>query len=83
MAGQTQQRLLVPIADTCADLGGVSRTTVYDLVNRGLLVKVNIGRRGFITAESLVAYVDRLSEAATMSGNTRQGTDEQPFGGAA
>ena len=32
-------------------LGGVSRTTVYDLVNHGELVKVNIGRRGFITAE--------------------------------
>jgi site-specific recombinase XerD len=45
-------------------LGGVSRTTVYDLVNRRELVKVNIGRRGFITGESLAAYVGRLSEAA-------------------
>jgi excisionase family DNA binding protein len=51
--------------DTCADLGGLSRTTVYELVKQGHLVKVNIGRRGFITAESLRAYVDRLSEAAT------------------
>ncbi|MDT5370199.1 MAG: hypothetical protein QOC62_4630 [Mycobacterium sp.] len=57
--------LLVPIPDACSELGGVSRTTVYDLVNRGELVKVNIGRRGFITAESLVGYVDRLSAAAT------------------
>ena len=59
-------QLLVPISDTCSRLGGVSRTTVYDLVNQGELVKVNIGRRGFITAESLTAYVDRLSEAASM-----------------
>ena len=44
-------QLLVPISDTCSRLGGVSRTTVYDLVNQGELVKVNIGRRGFITAE--------------------------------
>lgn len=58
-------QLLVPIPDTCSKLGGVSRTTIYDLVNRGELVKVNIGRRGFITGESLAAYVDRLSEAAT------------------
>jgi predicted DNA-binding transcriptional regulator AlpA len=64
MAEHTQ-RLLVPIPSACSVLGDVSRTTVYDLVNRGELVKVNIGRRGFITSESLAAYVDRLSEAAT------------------
>lgn len=58
-------RLLVPVPDTCAQLGGVSRTTVYELVKQRQLVKVNIGRRGFITAESLAAYVDRLSEAAS------------------
>ena len=62
---ETTQRLLVPIPDACAVLGNVSRTTVYDLVNQDELVKVNIGRRGFITAESLAAYVGRLSEAAT------------------
>jgi hypothetical protein len=59
------EQLLVPIPDTCQRLGGVSRTTVYDLVNRDELVKVNIGRRGFITAKSLAAYVERLSEAAS------------------
>ena len=58
-------QLLVPIPDTCSKLGGVSRTTIYALVNEGELVKVNIGRRGFITAESLAAYVDRLTEAAS------------------
>jgi hypothetical protein len=60
-----QEQLLIPIQRTCSALGDVSRTTVYDLVNRGELVKVNIGRRGFITAKSLAAYVDRISEAAT------------------
>ena len=58
-------RLLVPIPTVCTELGGVSRPTVYALVNRGELVKVNIGRRGFITGESLAAYVGRLSGAAT------------------
>jgi excisionase family DNA binding protein len=46
-------------------LGGVGRTTVYELIKRGELTQVHIGRRGFITAKSLAAYVDRLSQAAT------------------
>jgi hypothetical protein len=36
------EQLLVPIPDACATLGKVSRTTVYDLVNRDELVKVSI-----------------------------------------
>ncbi len=59
------QPLLVPIPTACEELGRVSRPTVYELVKKGELVKVNIGRRGFITGESLAAYVGRLSEAAT------------------
>jgi len=46
-------------------LGGIGRTTTYELIDRGELVKVNIGRRAFITTESLAAYVEKLSEAAT------------------
>jgi predicted DNA-binding transcriptional regulator AlpA len=46
-------------------LGGIGRTTVYELIKQGQLVKVNIGSRGFITTESLDAYVARLSEAAS------------------
>ncbi len=59
------EQLLTPIPDACAALGSISRTTLYELISRRELVKVNIGRRGFITTESLVAYVDRLSEAAS------------------
>jgi hypothetical protein len=57
-------RLLVPINDTRRLLGNISRTTVYELVARGEIVKVNIGARGFITAKSLADYVDRLTAAA-------------------
>lgn len=60
-----QDQLLIPVTDTCKLLGGVSRTTAYELVKQRQLVKVNIGRRGFITAKSLGVYVDRLSEAAS------------------
>jgi hypothetical protein len=61
---EVMNRLLVPIPEAGERLGGIGNTTVYDLVNRGELVKVNIGRRGFITAESIGAYVDRLRQAA-------------------
>ncbi|BCP11687.1 hypothetical protein MINTM020_37850 [Mycobacterium paraintracellulare] len=55
-------QLLVPIADAGPNyLGGVGLTTVYKLIANGELVKVNIGRRGFITRKSIEAYVDRLA----------------------
>lgn len=69
------EQLLVPIPTACAKLGNVSRTTIYALALQNELVKVNIGRRGFITAESLTAYVARLSEATA---NTRPRTGDQP-----
>ena len=58
-------RLLMPYDEAMAALGGIGRTTLYELFERQELIRVNIGRRGFVTTESLVAYVDRLSEAAT------------------
>ena len=51
-------------------LGSIGRTTLYEKVNAGDLDKVNIGRRGFITAASLLAYVDRLSEIASADRKT-------------
>jgi hypothetical protein len=57
-------RRLVSIPDARAELGGIGHTTIYDLFKRQQLVKVNIGRRSFVTAESLAAYVDRITEAA-------------------
>lgn len=56
---------LYPIADAQQSLGRLSRTTIYNLVNDGQLEMVHVGRRAFITAKSIAAYVDRLSEAAT------------------
>lgn len=58
------RRRLVSIPDARAELGGIGHTTIYDLMKRRKLVKVNIGRRSFVTAESLAAYVDSLSEAS-------------------
>jgi hypothetical protein len=52
---------LVSIPEARAQLGGIGHTTIYDIINRSDLVKVNIGRRSFITSESLAAYMDSLA----------------------
>jgi len=56
-------QLLIPIPAARKTLGDIGLTTIYSLVNKGLLKKVSIGRRSFITAESLSAYVEELASA--------------------
>lgn len=46
-------------------LGGLGRTSVYELIKQGHLTQVHVGRRSFITSKSLAAYVDRISEEAS------------------
>lgn len=57
-------RMLYPLDEVMHKLG-IGRTTLYELIDSGELCRVNIGRRALITAESLVAYVDRLNQVAT------------------
>lgn len=69
----TTQQQLVPIGmkpnqGARERLGGISRTTIYELIKRGELVHVSIGRRGFVTAESLNAFVERLTAASQSAG---------------
>ena len=52
------ERLLTPINGACDSLG-VGRTKVYELINQHELVQVSIGRRSFVTTESLRGYVGR------------------------
>ena len=72
----TRMKRLLPIPEARQLLGGIGHTTIYELVNRGEIVKVNIGRRGFITSESLEAYMDRLS--ADSGGNDAACTATKP-----
>lgn len=52
---------LIPIPEAKEKhLGGIGTTTIYQLIKDGELQKVNIGRRSFITAESIDAYVKKL-----------------------
>jgi hypothetical protein len=59
------EQLLVPITDACDVLGGVSRPTLYGLVNAGQRDLVKIGTRSFITAKSLRDFVDRKLRQST------------------
>jgi len=61
---EQQPRILVPHDEAMAALGGIGRTTLYELIATGRLTKVNIGRRSFITAKSIDTYVETLTTAA-------------------
>lgn len=61
----TNGQLLTPIPDVQRRLGDLGLTTTYKLIKQGDLVKVNIGRRAFVTTKSLESYVERLTEVVT------------------
>ena len=61
MATEVTPRL-TSIPGARAALGGIGHTTLYDLINKGELQKVNLGRRSFIVTESLDALIDRLTD---------------------
>ncbi|BCI88548.1 hypothetical protein NIIDMKKI_37540 [Mycobacterium kansasii] len=63
------ERAIVPIPEAQAYLGGIGLTKLYELFKQGELTKINIGRRGFVTLESLQAYVERLKSAAQQREN--------------
>jgi excisionase family DNA binding protein len=56
-------RLLVPIPEGIHALG-VGRSTFYRLIRSGELQQVRIGRRSFVTEQSLRNYVDRIVQAS-------------------
>ena len=59
-------RLLVPLDEAMHQLGDIGRTKLYELIDDGEIVRVNVGRRSFVLSESIAAYVDRLAEAASV-----------------
>lgn len=58
------KRLIYPNDEVMELLGGIGRTTLHELVVSGDLEKVKVGRRAFITAESIDAYLDRIRGGA-------------------
>lgn len=57
------ERQLYPITEAAQILGGIGRTSIYELLKAGELQRAHIGRRSFITADSLQSYVERLKGA--------------------
>ena len=55
-------RHLVPIEDAQHELGGIGRTTLYRLIEDGQLVRAKIGRRAFITGDSIAAYIESITQ---------------------
>jgi predicted DNA-binding transcriptional regulator AlpA len=55
-------RHLIPIEDAQTELGGIGRTTLYRLIDEGHLVRARIGRRAFITGESIANYIASITE---------------------
>lgn len=61
--GSTESRL-VDYAEAMHLLGGVSRTTLHQLIVTGKLTRASIGRRSFVTRQSIDDYVDSISSPA-------------------
>jgi hypothetical protein len=60
MSTGTTERLLVPYDEARHLLGDIGRTKFYELIDQKHIERVSIGRRGFVTAASLTAYVESL-----------------------
>lgn len=56
------QRLIHPDEEARGLLGGISRTQLWRLKSEGELDTVRIGRRTFVTAESIRAYIERQTQ---------------------
>jgi excisionase family DNA binding protein len=54
-------RELYSIEDARFLLGGISRVTIYELLNNGELASVVIGRRRFIPAGAITAFIATTS----------------------
>jgi excisionase family DNA binding protein len=60
---EVTERKLLSIEQARHQLGGISRSTVYELINSGDLQRVKLGGRAFIPQASIDHFVDKLSEA--------------------
>lgn len=48
---------LLTIPEACAALGGISRPSIYSLLNAGTLRSVHVGRRRLIPAAAIADYI--------------------------
>ena len=58
------ERLLYTIDSARELLGGLARSYLYELLARGVIRSVKVGRRRMIARQDLEEYVERLREGA-------------------
>jgi excisionase family DNA binding protein len=68
-----QRRRLITVDETTKELGGISRTTFYTLVEERSLSMVKIGRRTFVATSELDAFVKRQRSCVKTTHDGRQG----------
>jgi hypothetical protein len=61
-------RELYSIEQARALLGGIARNTLYDLLRSGALASVPIGRRRFISARAIAAFIAESSTTTAPEG---------------
>lgn len=59
-----KEKRLLSRDEACQQLGGLSMPMIYKLAKRGDIKLVKLGRRTFITADSIETYIDRLEAQA-------------------
>jgi hypothetical protein len=57
-------RTLVPLVEARHALGGIGHSTLYNLIDSHALTRVSIGRRAFITLDSLIIYLRTIGAAS-------------------
>lgn len=64
--------MLMPYDSARSLLGGIGRTTLYALIDAGEIQRVKIGKRAFVTAKSVAAYVERLTGQSSDVASSRE-----------
>ena len=67
------EKLLLKDSEACAAIG-VSRTVLWDLLRRGEIESLKIGRSRRIPADALATYVERLRSENRGGGSTAMDT---------
>lgn len=67
---------LVPVSHAGPKyLGGLSRSTIYQLIGSGDLDRVTVGRRAFITGASIHRFLNQLIAHSLNGGSNNAATD--------
>lgn len=70
-------KLMYTIPEAAKALG-LGRSTVYELIDAGALMRVKVGTRALVPAEALRAYVERLIAAQASAASSSEQDNAAP-----